>query len=409
MADRRHASSRDIPFIRRGTAEFRRTNLAFLCAGFATFALLYCVQPLLPAFAAAFGVSPATSSLSLSLPTAVMACCLLVAGALSETLGRKPMMVASVLFSAVLTLGCSLAPGWEALLTLRVLLGIALSGLPAIAMAYITEEMEPSASGFAMGLYISGTAAGGMAGRVITGLLLDWGSWHWAMGAIGLLGLAAAVTFWWALPPSRHFEPRPLALGGLLANYTLHLRDAGLRWLFLEGFLFMGSFVTLYNYIGFRLIAPPFDLGQSAVALVFTLYIVGIGASTLVGWLADRYGRRTMLWSMALLMLAGLGLTLPPSLPLTVGGIAAMTFGFFGAHSLASSWVGRRAQSARAQASSLYLFAYYMGASIMGVAGGWVWARAGWTGIGWMLGGTLTLALLVAVLRLARLRPAGRG
>ncbi|KAA2215313.1 MFS transporter [Pseudoroseomonas oryzae] len=401
------APLREVPFIRRGTAEFRRANLAFLCAGFATFALLYCVQPLLPAFVADFRISPAASSLSLSLTTAVMAFCLLVAGALSDAWGRKPVMVVSVMASAILTLACALAPGWELFLGLRLLLGIALSGLPAVAMAYIAEEMEPSASGFALGLYISGTAAGGMAGRVLTGLLQDWGGWHWAMGSMGLLGLASAIIFWRALPPSRHFSPRPLALDGLMASFTLHLRDAGLRWLFLEAFLFMGSFVTLYNYIGFRLIAPPFSLGPGAVALVFTLYIVGIGASTLVGGLADRFGRRAMLWVMLLLMLAGLGLTLPPSLPSTVAGIAAMTFGFFGAHSLASSWVGRRAQSARAQASSLYLFAYYMGASLIGAAGGWAWARGGWGGIGWMLGGILLVAFLVA-LRLSRLRPVGQ-
>ncbi|WP_379597475.1 MFS transporter [Teichococcus globiformis] len=393
----------------RGTPAFRRANLAFLCAGFATFALLYCVQPLLPGFTGAFAISPATSALSLSLPTAVMACCMLVASAVSEAVGRKPVMVVSVIVSGVLTLASAFAPNWESFLWLRVLLGVALCGLPAVAMAYISEEVDPTASGFAMGLYISGSALGGMGGRVIAGLLLDWGGWHWAMGGMGLIGVVTALVFWHALPASRHFRPRPLSWGGLASNFVMHLRDAGLRWLFVEAFLFMGSFVTLYNYIGFRLIDPPFNLSQSAVALVFTLYLVGIGASTLVGGLADRFGRRTMFWLMLLTMLAGLVLTLPPSLPLTIGGIALMTFGFFGSHSLASSWVGRRAQSARAQASSLYLFAYYMGASVVGALGGIVWSSFGWAGIGWMLGGTLSLALLIALLRLSRLPPVGHG
>src|SRR3974390_11911 len=94
-------------FIEHGTAAFRRTNLSLFAAGFATFALLYCVQALMPEFSAAFGVSPAVSSLALSLTTGLLALSMLVASALSEVWGRKPVMVASLLLSAVLTMVCA--------------------------------------------------------------------------------------------------------------------------------------------------------------------------------------------------------------------------------------------------------------------------------------------------------------
>src|SRR5690606_6910559 len=42
------SSPDSVPFIQRGTADYRRATLALFCAGFATFAMLYCVQPLLP-------------------------------------------------------------------------------------------------------------------------------------------------------------------------------------------------------------------------------------------------------------------------------------------------------------------------------------------------------------------------
>ncbi|WP_160000725.1 MFS transporter, partial [Roseomonas sp. 18066] len=355
------ALSPEIPFIERGTAAFRRTNLAFLCAGFSTFALLYCVQPLLPAFSDGFQVSPAQAALALSLPTAVMAFAMLVASAASETLGRKPVMVVAVLGSALLTLAAAFAPGWFSFLILRALLGLMLSGLPAVAMAYIAEEVHPRSSGYAMGLYISGSALGGLLGRVGAGLLLDLGGWRWAVGGIAGLGLVSALIFWRCLPESRQFRPRPLRIAALLGNFATHLRDGGMRWLYLQGFLFMGGFVTVFNYVGYRLLAPPFSLSQSAVALVFSVYLVGIGSSTLVGGLADRFGRRRVLWLTVLVMLAGLGLTAGDRLALLVPGLALMTFGFFGSHSLASSWVGRRAATAKAQASSLYLFSYYMG------------------------------------------------
>lgn len=394
----------EAPYIERGTAAFLRTNLAFFCAGIATFALLYCVQPLMPVFSAEFGVSPAASSLSLSLPTAAMAVCMLVASALSEAVGRKPMMLISVFASSAITVACAFMPGWGSFLSLRMVQGILLSGLPAVAMAFIAEEVHPRSSGYAMGLYISGSALGGMLGRVITGLLMEWGGWRLAIGGIGALGLLASVIFWQCLPPSRHFKPRPLALRGLAENFALHLRDGGLRWLFLEGFLLMGSFVTVYNYIGYRLLAPPYSLSHATVGLVFTVYLVGIGSSTFVGGLADRFGRRRLLWIVLVAMLGGLALMALQSLVAVIAGIAVITFCFFGAHSLSSSWVGRRAKVARAQASSLYLFCYYMGSSIVGATGGLAWASGGWAGVTWVVGGCLLLAL-VAGLRLARLQP----
>jgi len=75
--------------------------------------------------------------------------------------------------------------------------------------------------------------------------------------------------------------------------------------LFTEGFLLMGSFVTIYNYIGYRLVAPPYNLSQTEVGLIFIVYLVGIVSSALVGDLAGRMGRRKVLWAMILVMLAG--------------------------------------------------------------------------------------------------------
>lgn len=401
-------STDDAPYIERGTAAFLRTNLAFFCAGIATFALLYCVQPMMPVFSEVFGVSPAAASLSLSLPTAAMAVCMLVASAVSEAVGRKPVMLVSVFASSAITIACAFVPGWQGFLALRLVQGLLLSGLPAVAMAFIAEEVHPRSSGYAMGLYISGSALGGMMGRVITGVLMEYGGWRLAIGGIGVLGMAAALVFWQCLPPSRHFTPRPLQLRGLAENFALHLRDGGLRWLFLVGFLLMGAFVTVYNYIGYRLLAPPFGLSHLLVGSVFTVYLVGIASSTFIGGLADRFGRRRLLWVILLAMLGGLALMSLDWLPAVVGGLAVMTFCFFGAHSLASSWVGRRARLARAQASSLYLFCYYMGSSVVGAAGGVAWSGLGWLGVTWLVGGCLALAL-VAGLRLSRLQPVAAG
>lgn len=246
-----------------------------------------------------------------------------------------------------------------------------------------------------------------MSGRLIIGVLIDFVSWHTAMLIIGALALIAATVFWKNLPESRNFRASSLKPRNLLDGFVMHFKDAGLPWLFLEAFLLMGAFVTMFNYIGYRLLADPYDLSQAVVGLLSLVYLSGIYSSAKIGSLADRLGRRRVLWATIVLMLAGIALTLLTPLWLVVPGMLIFTFGFFGAHSVASSWIGRRAVKAKGQASSLYLFCYYAGSSVAGTAGGFFWHFAGWNGIGAFVVALLVGALLVA-LKLAKLPPLAR-
>ena len=363
---------------KRGTAAYRRATLALFCAGFATFAMLYCVQPLLPLLAGHFSVSAASSSLALSLTTLSLALCLLVSGALAESWGRKPVMVAALSLASLLGLACVLVDSWSLLLLLRALLGLALSGLPALAMAYVGEEFDPDSLPAAMGLYIGGTALGGLLGRLLSGLLSDIGGWQLALGGIAGLGLLALGLFIWLLPASRHFKAQPLSLRGLLGNFGQHLSNPILRNLFLQAFLLMGGFVALFNYIGFRLAGAPFGLSSTVIGLLFTVYLVGIFSAGWAGRLVPRFGVRAVLQSGIGLMLMGVALCSTPWLIAIVVGLALFTLGFFAAHAVASGQVGQHARGAKAQAAALYLCAYYLGSSVVGYAAGYVWEHAGW-------------------------------
>ncbi|MEP6491142.1 MAG: MFS transporter [bacterium] len=367
--------------IRHGTPEFRRTNLALFSAGFATLALLYCVQPLMPVFAREFHVTAAQSSLSLSLTTGLLAPAMIIAGAFSETRGRKRIMVVSLLGASLLTIAAAFATKWEVFLALRALAGLSFAGLPAISMAYLAEEVDPVSIGLAVGLAIGGNGFGGMTGRLLTATLTDAYSWRVALGTMGVLGLVATAIFARTLPPSRHFAARPLRLPALLAIYWEQLRDARLIPLYATGFLVMGSFVTTYNYITYYLLGPPYLLSHAKVGLIFIVYLFGIVGSAWIGSHAVRVGRRRMLMLMLTVMLGGVGLTLLRPLPLVIAGIAVVTFALFGAHSVASAWSGQRAHRAKGQATALYLFFYYMGSSVAGAAGGLFWQSGGWPAV----------------------------
>ncbi|WP_426116245.1 MFS transporter [Pseudomonas sp. DSP3-2-2] len=391
-------------YIEKDTPMFMRTVLALFSGGFATFALLYCVQPMMPVLSREFSINAAQSSLILSVSTAMLALGLLITGPISDRLGRKPVMVMSLFSAAIFTLASGMVPSWEGVLITRALVGLSLSGLAAVAMTYLSEEIHPNHIGLAMGLYIGGNAIGGMSGRVITGVLIDYVSWHAAIMVVGGLALIAAAVFWRILPESRNFRARSLHPRSLLEGFVVQFRDAGLPLLFLEAFLLMGSFVTMFNYIGYRLLAEPYHLSQAVVGLFSVVYLSGIYSSAKIGSLADKLGRRQVLWAVIVMMLVGVSLTMFTPLPVVIVGVLLFTFGFFGAHSVASSWIGRRAITAKGQASSLYLFSYYVGSSIAGTGGGVFWHYAGWNGIGLFIGALLLVALAVA-LRLAKLPP----
>nr|WP_302104708.1 MFS transporter [Polycladomyces sp. WAk] len=362
---------------------------------FVTFASLYSTQPLIPLLAKQFHVSPASASLSLSLTTGALAVCMLIISVVSESKGRKPIMTVSLMLSAILSILAAFSPSFSLLLVIRALQGIVLAGFPAIAMVYVNEEFHPKNMGRVMGIYVGGSALGGLTGRLVVGWLTEKFSWHVALGVMGVIGILISLWFWRNLPDSHHFSPKRTTWRRLWSSLLRNLKDPALICLYGIGFLLMGGFVTLYNYIGYPLMAPPYDLSQTSVGLIFIVYLVGTFSSAWMGRLADRFRRSTVLWYGIGIMLLGAVLTINPHLVVKITGVALFTFGFFGSHSVVSSWVGKQAHRYKTQAMSLYLLFYYLGSSVMGTSGGLFWSRFGWDGVISMIGTMLLLALLL--------------
>lgn len=382
-----------------GTPAYRRANLALFLGGWATFVLLYGPQPLLPRFAQEFAVSAAAASLLISAAAAALALMLIPASLLADRFGRDRLMKASLVLAALFTLLLPLAETFSQVLWLRALSGVAAAGLPAAAMAWLGDEMAPLARARAMGLYIAGNALGGMSGRFLAALLADFAGWHVAFAVLGVLGAAVAVGFWRLLPPARQFHPRSLRPRAMLADLRSLFTDAVLPGLFLVAFLLMGAFVAFYNYLAFRLSAPPFSLPETLIGALFLLYALGTGSSTLSGRLAERYSPGHVALGMTLLMGCGLALSLSLSLAWVVIGVALMTIGFFAVHATASAWVGSCAGPRRALASALYLTAYYLGASLPPMLAGLAWQWRQWPGVVLVLG-CLLLGVLATVITL---------
>ena len=319
---------------------------------------------------------------------------------MSEVIGRTKVMMTSLFGASVMAVACAAAPTWGSLLVLRGLLGFAVAGLPAVAVAYLREEVAPSAMARATGQYIGGTALGGMSGRLVAGALADVGGWRLAIAGIGVLGLVCAIFVRATLPPSRHFVAVPLDHRVLWTMTRRVLSDRVLLALYVLPFLSMGAFVAVYNAMGFRLAAAPYQLSAGAAGLVFLIYLLGSVSSSRAGRFADRYGHRAVVPVTLVLMFAGLLISLARPLALVIVGLALFTMGFFGCHGVATGWVVTRAAASgpgAGQASALYTFMYYLGSSVAGFIAGIAWSDGGWSRVVEFTGALVALGFVISM------------
>ncbi|PSL01169.1 YNFM family putative membrane transporter [Haloactinopolyspora alba] len=398
-----------------GSAAYRRVVVAMTAAGIATFSQLYAVQAVLPAVAATFDAPAAHAALTVSFATGALAVSVLVWSGLADRFGRVPVMTAALAASSVLGLIAPHAEQLWVLIALRALQGAALGGVPAVAMAYLAERVVPERLGRAAGAYVAGTSIGGMSGRLVAGAVADAGGWRTGVGADAALGVLALAVFV-VLIPRDSGRARPAggsgttgdaadAGDGLAPDRLVHrigaqLREPGMLALYAQAFLLMGAFVTVYNYLGFRLTGPPFDVSQTVVAFLFVAYLAGTVGSATVGRIGERLGRRPVLLLTTGGIVLGTVLLLSPALPVISAGLVVLTFCFFAAHATAAGWVGLRARTGRAQAAALYTLAYYLGSSLFGWLGGLVYDGLGWHGVvGYVVALCLTAALTTHPLR----------
>ncbi|WP_166425312.1 MFS transporter [Paraglaciecola sp. 20A4] len=363
------------------TPAFWRATLALCLGSFMVFANLYVTQPLLPMIAERYNVTALQSSVSFTIATLTLGLSLLFYGPLSDAVGRKGIMLFTMVGITLTTSCLALTNDYHSLLFLRALQGFFLAGLPAIAVAYMSDEFNADALMIAVGIYISGNSIGGIGGRLLGGFLgenLGLGGTFTVMAGLSLL---LTLAFFWLLPPSRHFEPKPLRPKLMLAQMGAHLVNKRLLLSYLIGGLSFFIFVNQYSYITFVLKDSPYFLSSQYIGLLFLTYLSGTYASAISGKLAKRFSQPVCMMAGTIIIMLGSAVTLIPTLLAIIIGLFINAFGFFLTHSTASSWVSLNAQSGKASASSLYLTFYYIGASTGGIYLDMFWHQGKWTAV----------------------------
>ncbi|WP_442853055.1 MFS transporter [Arthrobacter sp. 35W] len=398
-----------------GSTGYRRIMAALACAGVATFAQLYSLQGVLPLVAKDLDATASQASLAVSAATLGLALAVLPWSFAADRMGRVRTMTVAIILATLAALAVPASPSFEVLIALRFVEGAALGGVPAVAIAYLGEEVAARQAGAAAGVYVAGTTLGGLFGRLLAGPVADAAGWRAAALSVSIAAAIAGTAFVLLAPPPRGFPQRGLrrhgpaepgaGLGAAAARLLPQLRNKRLLALYVQAFALMGAFVSVYNYLGFRLQAPPYLLPATAVALLFLAYLAGTVSSRVAGAWAERAGRRTVLLGSTVLMTAGLVVTLGQHLLVVLLGLVLFTAGFFGAHAVASGWTGAMAVGGRAQAASLYNLSYYAGSSLVGWAVGLLFQHFGWSALVAVLAALLLLAAGTAVVLLPARQP----
>jgi len=381
--------------IESGSKQFWRATLALCIGSFMIFANVYVTQPILPQLQQEFSLTTLEVSWSFTVATLTLGLSLLFYGPLSDAVGRRSLMLVSMAGVCLCTLLLSRAESFTALVLLRGLQGVFLGGLPAIAIAYMGDEYSRKALLLAVGLYISGNSLGGISGRLIGGFIGDWLGWADLFLVMGLVSCVCLLLFWWLLPASRQFSPQVLNLSAMGSRLRDHLTNPLLLLVYLVGGLNFFIFINQYSYITFVLSDAPYHLSPVWIGLLFLTYLTGTVGSTLSGRIAQQIGQLNCIKLGIVILIAGSLLTLSSALPLIVTGFFINSFGFFFAHSSASSWVSHQATHARASASSLYLVFYYLGASCGGFYLDPFWQWLGWEGV--VLGSVMVLLVTLSL------------
>ncbi|WP_210143963.1 MFS transporter [Staphylococcus sp. GDX8P47P] len=384
-------------YVKKGSQAYIKIIVALFISGFTIFSILYSVQPLIPHFTNAFNVSETVASLALSAATITLAIAMLFFGALSEVLGRKPIMIFSVISVSLLALVQPFILDFNTFLIVRFIQGICLAGLPSIAMAYIGEEISSHNLPEAMGIYISGNAFGGAFGRIFTGFISSIYGYQTGLISIGIISVIAAILFTFLLPASNHFEKQRFSVKALLVSYSKHLKNIRLLKPFMIGFLLLGCNIAAFNYIGFVLADEPYHLHDSVISFVYLLFLIGMISSILNAKLRAQLGTLNALKFSILLLIFGIWITLLPPLPFKILGLAFSVYAFFSGHAIASAVVTSRAEDHKAQASSLYLLFYYMGSSVGGTLAGIFYGAIQWPGVVLMITAFMIIAFIIAL------------
>lgn len=303
------------------------------------------IFPLLPFYAVAFGASPAVIGLLLAVYAAAHLVATPILGRLSDRVGRRPVLLVSLVGTLVSFVIIGLATALWLLFVARILDG--LSTVISAAQAYISDVTAPQERARGLGALGAAFGLGFIIGPAIGGSLSGLGLAVPAFAAAALAGLALALLYLF-LPESLTPERRRALADGNTSAYGLSFLRQALRRpqvsTLLEIRFFSGMAIALFQsifalYALLRFGATPQTVGY---ILTYVGVLVVLMQGVAIGWLAARIDERWLVVAALLLLALGLlGWALAPSLAILLVALAPLSLSFGALNTVLNSMLSK--------------------------------------------------------------------
>lgn len=223
--------------------------------------------------------------------------------------GTRRTVAASLVLCGIATLCLPLGSSYPVFLACRLAIGIAGGLVYAPGLTFVLSLLPPRRANVGAGVFLSGLSLGSTAAFFMTPLLEDALGWRWPFWVFGLAILVGAAGVWWLMGTLAAGRAGGLSHDGaqvlreLLGNRSLLVTCAAI---FVALFVAYGVFTWIPPYLDE---AASFSKSQISLTAMLTT-LVGIPATLVAGWLADRTRRP--------LLVAGIALVLPVTLVVLV-------------------------------------------------------------------------------------------
>jgi YNFM family putative membrane transporter len=378
-------------------------RLAAGIAGYCAFINLYSPQSILPLLSEEFGASAAGISTIITVSTLAVALTAPFTGTVADVLGRKRVIVVAMFVLVIPTVMVGLSTSLSAIIFWRAVQGLVLPPIFAVMVAYIGDELPQREATTVAGIYSSGSSLGGFSGRLFVGLLADLVNWRAGFMALAGIAFAGAIIVAFLLPHERKFV-RSEGLASSGKQMLAHLRNRQLIATYAVGFGVL--FNTTFTYVSFYLAAPPFSLSASWLGALFVVYLTGSLLTPWTGWAVARFGRRRFTVRVIAVWVIGIALTLVPSLPLIIAGLAICAGCGLICQAVSTAYVTVTAKAGRSSAVGLYVTSFYVGGSFGAALGGLAWNYGGWPACVALVAAMLAIMSTIVIFAWTRRAPA---
>lgn len=349
---------------------------------------------LLTPIGAALVESEGTIGLSLVITGLVAAATAPFVPVVTRRFDRRSTLIVLMLFVAAANALTALAPSFAVLAVARVLLGVSMGGVWALAASLAPRLVETRSVGLATTIIFSGIAVASVLGVPAGTYIGAAAGWSVAFWALSCAAAVIALAMFAVLPTMP--ADQALSLGSLLEAF----RNPGVR----VGIAITALLVTAH-FAAYTYVRPGLEFFAGANASQVGTMLLIYGALGVVGnFIAGPFAAKSSK-TVVVVLSVGIALTLALfpiwAATLIAGALLMAVWGFFygGVSVSTQTWIAHAAPAHREAASALWVAVFNASIALGAFVGGRVHDHSGPRSVFWIAAGIATLAMLLAVIR----------